>query len=331
MGFDSTRPIADKRSRPTHEPVSTSSNLHRQISEQRSTCLPPPPARNGGGAGQAAAVAITGAPQPHAHMLSSQFPSATRSRDISELDEGLLTAYGSEGSPDHVEGWFHHAAMLQWVIWSSAPDATGSPMPRKVSEGTGEHPQGVWRPRRRTSSQDRDWPWRMLYDGEEFLVTQSVYTPGAATNMTLDTRRGSQSRLLAPNGYTRMNPWRRRAQIGTRRPPGFFNFPGSTRISRWGRVCWAVYKYSGRTSPTGSFLARESRKARRGSRQTPSSSQLRLGEEEDRADKVTPRVSGSTGQERYGARTWPDGPAPQWPREETTCVRATLTELARKS
>jgi hypothetical protein len=145
--------------------------------------------------------------------------------------------------------------------------------------------------------------------------------------MTLDTRRGSQFRLLALNGYTRMNPWQRRTRIGTRRPPGFFNFPGSTWISRWGRVCWAVYKYSGRTSPTGSFLARESRKARRGSRRTPSYSQLRLGEEEDRANKVTPRVSGSTGQERYGARTRPDGPTPQWPREEITRVRATLTEL----
>jgi hypothetical protein len=60
MGFDTTRPIANKRSRPTHEQVSTSSNLRRRILEQRSTCLPPPPARNGGGAGQAAAVAMAG-------------------------------------------------------------------------------------------------------------------------------------------------------------------------------------------------------------------------------------------------------------------------------
>jgi hypothetical protein len=35
---------------------------------------------------------ITGVPNPCLQAFSSRFPSATRSRDLSELDEGLLTA-----------------------------------------------------------------------------------------------------------------------------------------------------------------------------------------------------------------------------------------------
>jgi hypothetical protein len=54
---------------------------------------------------------------------------------------------------------------------------------------------------------------RSLHDGEQFPATQSVIASGVVTNMTLDARRGSQFRLLTPNGCTLLNPWQRRAQL----------------------------------------------------------------------------------------------------------------------
>jgi hypothetical protein len=46
---------------------------------------------------------ITGVPNPCLQAFSSRFPSATRSRDLSELDEGLLTGSCAAQTPGRDE------------------------------------------------------------------------------------------------------------------------------------------------------------------------------------------------------------------------------------